>query len=88
MAVLSPPLAWDALSNPEEMNSTLYWSEEPPFTLSSIGLGVETVHLAASAYERPLLVIVFAPSNGLPESNENHQLNLHEYTIEVRIAFV
>ena len=81
---LEPPLAWETLSPPEEVkwtsnrvanaSNTTYWSASPPFSLSSIGLGQETLRVP-SELTRPVLVVAFAPSSGVE--------NYHQYYIKV-----
>lgn len=89
MVALDPPVSWDHLSGPAEWNSstadsaTLYWSETPPFSLSSTGLSTEVVHVSAD-FQRPLLVFVFAPSGaGFSIADKETDRDNHKYKIEV-----
>uniref|UniRef100_A0A5K3G566 t-SNARE coiled-coil homology domain-containing protein n=1 Tax=Mesocestoides corti TaxID=53468 RepID=A0A5K3G566_MESCO len=88
MVKLDPPLSWETISPPEDVNSsTVYWSTQPPFSLSSIGLGVESIHIPAPSaddFHRPVLVLVFAPSGGFVASDDQAS-DQHQYTIEVSI---
>ncbi|VDD75175.1 unnamed protein product [Mesocestoides corti] len=57
MVKLDPPLSWETISPTEDVNSsTVYWSTESPFNLSSIGLGIESIHIpdpSADEFHRP-----------------------------------
>ncbi|KAM3187315.1 hypothetical protein ACTXT7_002554 [Hymenolepis weldensis] len=94
---LDPPQAWEVIapsdviksnnSHLENVSDTVYWSTNPTSTLSSLGLGVEKVHVP-KAFKRPLLVIVFAPSGGFfvksaERSKELEDSQFHHYTIQI-----
>ena len=83
MIKLDPPLPWEVIAPPGVMkiydrsgkaistiaDSTISWSSTPTFTLFSVGLGVESLEVTA-ALGRPVLILVFAPSNGFVEEDE------------------
>lgn len=99
---LDPSLTWEVIAPPEvkkhhrsvnvtsiATNETIYWSSTPSFTLSSAGLGVESTQVPTTL-GRPLLLLVFAPSNGFNESDEIQDSSTmrnqnHHYDLKVCI---
>ncbi|VDN97803.1 unnamed protein product [Rodentolepis nana] len=94
---LDPPQTWETIAPPdviesnrshlENASNTMYWSSGPTFTISSSGLGVEVVYVS-KALERPLLLIVFAPSGGFfvksaEPSKGSEDSQYHHYTIQI-----
>ncbi|KAL7057198.1 hypothetical protein AAHC03_019435 [Spirometra sp. Aus1] len=85
---------WEVISPPQirsteaDQSDTVYWSETPPFAYSSASLSEEKVHVpSAKELVRPLLICVFAPSNGVEARTVNYTLTMRVEKLHVSSYF-
>lgn len=85
---------WEVISPPQtpstetDQSDTVYWSKTPPFAYSSASLSEEKVHVpSAKELTRPLLICVFAPSNGVEARPVNYTLTMRIEKLHVSSYF-